>query len=252
MIFLESRATFDTEKEIEKQTDIYMPILAEFLLTQQEAFFDLIGNGETVSVTEAQIKKVITDTESLFAEILTKAYTDVAVHFSTQFNIETRSSDDDIRAIVEEYMRKESIILFEISNIDSTTIDKLILHTVEAMEAGASANDLQQAIIDTGIFANPGGTVPQRALMLARTITGTAVNLGQISGAIYAGATHKTWSTAGFEVRKSHQAMSGKTVGIEEYFVVGGEKAMFPLDNRLSPKERINCRCTCTYEIREE
>jgi len=246
MIFLETRATFDTEKEIEKQTDIYTPILAEFLLTQQEAIFDLIGDGDTVSVTEPQITKAIKGTETLLKDIVSDMYMDVAIHFSTQFTLEKRSDDDDIKAIVEEYLRKESIILFEISNINSTTVDKIILQTTAAMEAGANANDLQQAIIDTGVFS------PSRALMLSRTITGTAANLGQISGAINVGATDKTWSTATFEVRKSHQAMNNKTIPIDEFFIVGGHKAMFPLDNRLPPGERVNCRCTLLYGIDSE
>jgi len=246
MIFLETRATFDTEKEIEKQTDIYTPILTEFLETQQEAIFDLIGKGETVSVTEAQIIKAIKSTETLLKDIVGDMYMDVAIHFSTQFTIEKRDSDDDIKAIVEEYLRKESIILFEISNINSTTVDGIISQALSAMEAGADANTLQQALIDTGIFS------PSRALMLSRTITGTAANLGQISGAINVGATHKTWSTATFEVRKSHQAMNDISIPIDELFVVGGEKAMFPLDNRLTPAQRCNCRCSCNYAIKEE
>lgn len=246
MIFLETRATFDTEKEIEKQTDVYTPIFAEFFETQQESIFDLIGAGDIVSVTDSQIEKTIKKSASLFAEIMTEAYIKISRHFATQFDMEKRSDEDDIRAIVEEYLRKESIILTEISLVNGTTVDKIIAQARAAMEAGASSNDLQQAIIDCGIFDE------KRALMLARTITGTAANLGQISGAINAGATDKTWITAGFEVRKSHKKMDGVSVGIDEYFVVGGEKAMFPLDNRLPPKERVNCRCTLRYGIKED
>lgn len=245
MIFLETRATFDTEKEIEKQTDIYTPIFADFLSTQREAIFDLTGTGDTTTVTEAQIKKAINGTDSLLTEIMTEAYLKVATHFSTQFTLEKRSDEDAVRAIVEEYLRKESIILTEISLINATTVDKIIVQALGALETGSSANELQQSLIDCGIFD------PNRALMLSRTITGTAANLGQISGAINAGATEKTWITAGFEVRKSHKKMDGVTVGIDEYFIVGGEKAMFPLDNRLSPAERCNCRCSMKYAVKE-
>jgi hypothetical protein len=45
--------------------------------------------------------------------------------------------------------------------------------------------------------------------------------------------------------------MNGKKIKIDEDFVVGGEKAQFPLDNRLSPAQRANCRCTLTYSIED-
>jgi uncharacterized protein with gpF-like domain len=119
------------------------------------------------------------------------------------------------------------------------------MQIIDGLDKGLSTKDIQQAIIDTGVFS------VERSLMLARTLTGTAANLGQITSARLSGATHKTWSTATFEVRDSHKKMNGKKIKIDEDFVVGGEKAQFPLDNRLSPAQRANCRCTLTYSIED-
>ena len=44
--------------------------------------------------------------------------------------------------------------------------------------------------------------------------------------------------------RHNHKTLDGVIVGIDEEFDLGAEKARFPRDPRLSPKERINCRCT--------
>ena len=63
------------------------------------------------------------------------------------------------------------------------------------------------------------------------------------------GATHKAWLTAGFGVRDSHSRVKKDPIPIDDWFMVGGERARYPLDNNLSPKERVNCRCTLTYSL---
>lgn len=57
--------------------------------------------------------------------------------------------------------------------------------------------------------------------------------------------TH-TWVTMKDEsVRTSHRLADGQTVSVNEPFIVGGYKMMFPLDDSLGApiKEIINCRC---------
>jgi uncharacterized protein with gpF-like domain len=143
------------------------------------------------------------------------------------------------------YLADEKTILVEISEINETTVDKLLLQVQEGTKEGYAIGEVQQAIIDTGIFS------PERALLISRTETGTAANLGQFVSAKVSGATHKIWSTATFEVRKDHQAANGQKVKIDEDFTVGGEKARFPLDNNLSPKNRCNCRCNTVFAIED-
>ena len=58
----------------------------------------------------------------------------------------------------------------------------------------------------------------------------------------------KTWHTALDErVRFTHMGLEGKTIGINEYFDVGGFPALMPLDSSLPISETANCRCTLKY-----
>jgi len=229
-----------TEKDVEKKAVSVSGVFLDILETQKEAIFDKIAEEDWDSI---DVEKEIRKSEELFKEMLQKAYIDIALDFSQDF--ETRATVDEIKNNIEQYLKNEGVILFEISNINSTTVDGIIAAIANGIDTGATTKELQQAIIDSGLLTE------SRALMLARTIAGTAANIGQIEGAKATGATHKIWKTAGFEVRPSHKKMDNKMVEIGEKFKVGRESADFPLDPRLSPGERVNCRCTMNYVIEE-
>lgn len=240
-LVLEFRANAeDNRQAIENEAVKNAKIIADLLETQQEAAFDALNTS-----VNADIKKAIDGTKSLWIERLKTMYIEAGSEYGLDFPLEVRAAEDDVKKAIEEYLANEKIILTEVSLICETTVEKILEHVNSTIESGASVNDLQQAIIDTGIFD------AKRALGLARTISGNAVNLGQWKGAEAAGATHKSWSTASFEVRETHQEANGQTVKIDEDFIVGRHKARFPLDNQLPPEERMNCRCTLTYSIRD-
>ena len=59
----------------------------------------------------------------------------------------------------------------------------------------------------------------------------------------------KTWHTALDErVRMTHMELEGVTIGIDEYFNVGGYEALYPLAETLPIQETANCRCTLEYK----
>lgn len=206
-----------TERMVEVETAKRVPSFYDVLQTQQEIVFDALDENRGVD-----IKSLIDKTSHLLSTVVEKTYVESAVEIGSETVIEKREIEEDLNAAIEEYLRQENIILTEISLINGTTVDKLISQVRNATDTGMNTSDLQQAILDSGIFSE------SRALMLARTITGTASNLGQFQTALLAGATHKTWSTSLFEVRKSHKKLEGKTIPIDERFKVGGEYAMFP------------------------
>ena len=51
--------------------------------------------------------------------------------------------------------------------------------------------------------------------------------------------------------RDAHKHADGQMVEINDPFVVGGEKLMFPGDPNGSPENIINCRCTMRGGIRK-
>ena len=104
------------------------------------------------------------------------------------------------------------------------------------------ASAIQQAILDLGVFSEA------RALMLARTLAGTAASVGQLSGAMVAGATKKVWMTSTFEVRDIHKKRAGELTSIDGTFSDQGYGApRYPLDPALGPADRINCRCSMVF-----
>jgi hypothetical protein len=63
------------------------------------------------------------------------------------------------------------------------------------------------------------------------------------------GKKTKTWHTALDErVRFSHMAVEGVTIGIDEYFIVGGYPMLYPLDGNAPISETANCRCSVSYK----
>ena len=90
----------------------------------------------------------------------------------------------------------------------------------------------------------------QRALDIAETEANTVLNYTDYEDAIKNGFTKKTWKTErDNRVRKSHMAVDGKTIGIKDYFKVGGDEMLYPHDLSQNPKPQniVNCRCTCIY-----
>lgn len=235
---MEFRANVDVEKAVEKETRANKKVFVDLFDTQFEAVIDALDKS-----IDADVAAVIDETSNLWVERLYEMYTRTAVSHGLDFSVEVRSTEEQVQAAIEEYLEGEAIILNEVSMINATTVEKLLAQVRSAQENGDSMSTLQQAIMDTGIFDE------KRALGLARTISGNAINLGQWKGAAASGATKKRWSASDFEVRSTHKKADGTVVGINDYFIVGGKKARFPLDNDLPPKERMNCRCTLTYIV---
>lgn len=235
---IERREETATAKKIAKLAegpvkDIFLNLLEK----QQEAIFK--------DLTEKNLLKVMAASKTPWAETMLQLYLDVGGKAGSDLVVEKRAIDPDLNQAMIEFLETEQIILTEVSLILETTATQVLLHIQEGVAEGLPIATTQQAIIDSGTFS------PARALAIARTETGTAANIGQVASATLSGATHKTWHTSGFEVRDSHKRMNGKKVKIDKDFTVGGEKAGYPLDNRLSAAERVNCRCTLTYSIED-
>lgn len=102
----------------------------------------------------------------------------------------------------------------------------------------------QLAARTSGIFKKGIRATRPGAMRIAATEVSAAANFGLIEGYDQSGAVvEKEWLSA-FGARETHGAASGQRVKLKELFTVGGEKARYPGDPRLSAGERINCRCT--------
>lgn len=138
----------------------------------------------------------------------------------------------------------EEIISVELSYINETTLAAISEALANMINEGDTVANMQQAIIDTGVFS------AERALTIARTISGTALSYGQISAANAAGATHKTWHDSGFNTRAEHVARNGEKRKIDERFSVqfpGSTGPLYPCDQAATAADRINCRCAMSF-----
>ena len=62
------------------------------------------------------------------------------------------------------------------------------------------------------------------------------------------GKTRKKWRTQkDNKVRDTHREMEGKTIPIDDYFIVGGCPLLYPRDPEGNPKEIDGCRCALDY-----
>jgi len=226
------------EDEMEKESIKQSKKIKKLLSIQEKLIFSAIDKGDGFDA-----EKIIDSTLDEWKEKYTKLFIDTGVEFGKKIVVEKRQIEDPLTLAIEVYLEEEVIVLTELSLINKTTSELITKHVSEGLQEGYSTAEIQQAILDSGTFSEA------RALRLARTITGNAANVGQLLGAQQTGANKKTWITAGFDVRDTHAALEGITIDINDTFNVGGFPGRYPLDNRLPPGERCNCRCSLSYSI---
>jgi len=233
---LDKEADAREDYAIKKSKDI------EILLgDQQEIIFDALEKNAKAGdlVSKIDPEKLIATTSDDWIELYTELTSTYAYKAAGQVVIEKRAVADETKVLIDKYFEDEATVLTELSLLDETTVTKLIAQMEEGIDAGWTVSQLQQAIVDTGIFEAP------RALMLSRTITGTAASIGQYVSAKETGATHKRWVNSGFEVRDLHiERAAEKAVKINERFSAKDGATlgpMYPLDLVLTPGDRVNC-----------
>lgn len=235
--------------ETEQQTrddiaeGVVLDMFESLLTDQQAAVFASLDIGED------PLPAVKTDNKRWLVS-MQRAARSIAEEFAGMVVVDERGEKPrfDFRAeaddLLDQYLEQEAIMLQDLSHLTETTTNSIIEQIRYAQENNSTVDQLKQAIIDTGIYSSA------RALRLARTLTGTASSIGQLSGGIAAGATKKSWATAAFEVREAHVNRNGETVDINARFSeqISNIGPRFPLDPDISPADRINCRCSLRFE----
>ncbi|WP_164851247.1 phage minor head protein [Larkinella soli] len=95
-----------------------------------------------------------------------------------------------------------------------------------------------------------GRAMRNRALLIARTETTRAANLGAQMGAESTGLVlEKVWiATGDSRTRPAHRAMLGKPpIPKDALFVVGGRKMKYPGDPAGGAANVVSCRCAVSY-----
>jgi len=142
----------------------------------------------------------------------------------------------------------------KVKRIHRVTRDRLKPLIAESIERGDSIAQLTDEI--SGEFNQFKGF---RSETIARTEAADAVNEGKFQHAKTAEKElglemRKTWNPAlGDERTRAHHRASAimptQTVGLNQDFIVNGEKMSRPLDSRGSAGNVIRCRCVLTMEV---
>jgi HK97 family phage portal protein len=116
-------------------------------------------------------------------------------------------------------------------------------------------NQIRQALID-GMSANESieqiatrikkvmSNGHNRAMTIAVTEVGSALNFGRSIEIRDAGYTKKKWYTALDErVRPDHRVMHGRVVNVDTPWIVGGASLRYPGDPYGPARQIVNCRC---------
>lgn len=135
----------------------------------------------------------------------------------------------------------------KVTNVTDTTRAGIMRTIGTAYDQGLSIPDtaklLREAI---------DGASQYRSEMIARTEMAGLVNGGDVAATRIVSeetgvAYEKQWLVGGGAEYPRHElydGLDGQTVGLEEYFDVGGDQLAYPGDPDGSPEETINCRCT--------
>lgn len=98
--------------------------------------------------------------------------------------------------------------------------------------------------IAANIRAEFNGIDKERAKTIAITETAAAYGFGEFESMKDAGITRRQWLSSGLpNVRQTHLIADGQVRAIDEPFVVGSARLMYPGDESGPPEEVINCHC---------
>lgn len=113
----------------------------------------------------------------------------------------------------------------------------------EGFKAGDSVPQLAKRVQDVL------DVTKARATTIARTEVIGASNAGAFAEARAMGLTQKTWlNTDDPRTRPTHVRAGDQVQPLDEPFIVGGARLMFPHDPAGPPGETINCRCTLLFD----
>lgn len=156
-------------------------------------------------------------------------------------------SDDVIQSVRNESMEyfNDKFAGEKVTRMEQTTKDLIGQVVKRGQKAGLNVNDIADNIRNSIT-----GMSKSRSKTIARTETQNSVNRISHIAAKNGIMVKKTWLHigAGFEDRKSHVELDGKTIPMNSKFNVNGYPALYPHDPSLPASEIVNCHCLCIYE----
>tara|TARA_R100000479_G_C6386990_1_gene203396 strand:- start:979 stop:1752 length:774 start_codon:yes stop_codon:yes gene_type:complete len=188
----------------------------------------------------------INNSANILRNIMRVQYIIVANAFKNYFMDRTQNVKDfdtEFETRLDTYV--ETNVGELVTNINETTRNRIKNVISDGFDSGQSVNETGNALRNTII-----GMGAYRANLIARTeVHRTASFANEISAeSMNIAGTQKEWvAVQDARTRVTHAIASGQRVGLQEQFVVGGERLKYPGDPAGSPENTINCRCVSIY-----
>lgn len=200
-------------------------------------------DGQKASTDWGEIRRTINqaleaskdDWRNAFAPLIELILGDTIDAISTDFGIAFDINNPFVQVFINTYVPKFADMIV------SSTRNALVTDMLQkAQDEGLSIPDLARLI--RGKYEQWDAT---RSTVIARTETIRSSNAGALAAIRDVGIDKKQWlATNDTRTRPDHRHADGQIVGVDEAFVVGGEKLQYPGDPEASAKQTIQCRCT--------
>ena len=196
------------------------------------------------------------DHQSRIKSILTTLYKDTAESFSEYMLGKKKSRTLKDMSVpttpVVDYIMGQWVLQYgaiRITQIAETTRNDVRLILIEGIKEGLSEREIAKQI---NIVAKAKSA--SRAQTIARTETHSAANATAYETAKGVGLEmKKVWVAAqNSRTRDSHKKAHSdyrEGIGLDDFFIIGGERMRYPADPIGSAAQVINCRCALVYEL---
>lgn len=164
---------------------------------------------------------------------------------SIGLTLEHKSFLDVFERYATEYVAAEAVRQ-KITSVTETTRSNII-DIIDSL----NKEDVSITLIGRELAKKIPGINRDRGVLIARTETHGAANYGADAAARETGLQlNKEWVTvADGRTRQEHVSADGQVVAMDQPFVVGGERLMFPGDPNGSASNVINCRCQVSHIV---
>lgn len=141
---------------------------------------------------------------------------------------------------------------FVVSQVKNQYSDILYISMEMDEYLNGYVNDFSEQIVETtqNHMDDEWYISDDRAMFVAENEANTTFNYLEYKKAIESGKKKKRWITMrDRHVRHTHQLVEGKSIGINDVFLVGDSEMFYPKDTTFgaSAREIVNCRCSIKY-----
>jgi len=242
--FLNSKRRISLRKEFIAQTRLRASyerkLRGQLGIYFKSVFNDFAIEYENMGITDTAFSR----NQGLLFNILDKHYRTVIEVFGLRLLKEFRKQEEQFEAIYRDFASENTgSKIIGIQAVTRKHIAKIVtIGLTENLGVAQLANQIRNE--GTSRFTK------LRSATIARTETHNAASYAnqQVAQSMNLPNQRKRWvTTQDDRSRDSHRAMNGKTVNIDEDFIVSGKPMSYPSDPRGGASNVINCRCVLIY-----